>query len=144
MWGHSRPVLRSGQALRNRRRLSRHKLPVPWRLRRPRVPQRGDLPPPARAEGRKSRLIELGPLSRSNHPDQRKPRKPADHPSLRVLRRVSAEVRLTERLEVLHRNLRLPESGGDHRREDLLCPRGTLAPDQDPRRSYYPAASLNY
>lgn len=58
-----------------------------------------------------------GALPRPNNVDQGEPRVPADHPGLRLLRRVPAQVRLSHRVEILHRDLRLLVSLRHHRRQ---------------------------
>jgi len=52
----------------------------------------------------------LGAISRQNYPDPGQSRVKADHTGVRLLRRVSEEIRLGHCLEILHRNIRLPQS----------------------------------
>mmetsp|Transcript_16426 Transcript_16426/g.40600 ORF Transcript_16426/g.40600 Transcript_16426/m.40600 type:complete len:206 (-) Transcript_16426:1252-1869(-) len=118
MWRHPRPVLRPPRTLPGRRQLPGDKLPLHGRLRRQRVLLRGDLSAVARAEG---------PVSRAHVSDPRKPRIAADHPSVRFLRRVFAQVRFRECLAVLHRNFRLPRALRADRGQDFLRARGALA-----------------
>ena len=87
---HPRAVLRPRRAVQDRGRVSRQELPLPRRLRRSRLLLRRDLPPPPGPQG---------PLPRPHHPDPRQPREPADHPGLRLLRRVPAQVRQRQCLE---------------------------------------------
>lgn len=58
-----------------------------------------------------------GALPRPDNADQGEPRVPADHPGLRLLRRVPPQVRLSHRVAVLHRDLRLLVSVRHHRRQ---------------------------
>lgn len=62
----------------------------------------------------------LGPLPRPHHFDQRQPRVASNYASIRLLRRMSQEVRLNHRVALLHRSLRLSQPLGNHRRQDLL------------------------
>ena len=87
---HSRAVLRPRRAVQDRGRVSRQELPLPRRLRRSGLLLRRDLPPPPGPQG---------PLPRPHHVDPRQPREPADHPGLRLLRRVPAQVRQRQCLE---------------------------------------------
>ena len=54
----------------------------------------------------------LGPVQRSHHNPTWQSRKPTDHSGLRFLRRMSAQVRQRERVEVLHRLVWLSASDG--------------------------------
>mmetsp|Transcript_820 Transcript_820/g.1788 ORF Transcript_820/g.1788 Transcript_820/m.1788 type:complete len:213 (+) Transcript_820:1114-1752(+) len=94
--------------------MSRQKLPLPRRLRRPWLLQCRNFPSPPRVEGT---------ISRPHHPHPWQPREPTDHPGLRLLRRVPPQVWQRQRLEVLHRNLRLPFPLGHHRGQDIYRPR---------------------
>ena len=68
-----------------------------------------------------------GTLPGPHHVDSWQPRVAADHPGVRLLRRVPQEVRQRERLEVLHGDIRLLEPIRDHRRPHILRSRGALA-----------------
>ena len=121
---HTRPVLRPEGAVPRGRRRARDQLPVPGRLRRPRLLLGGDLPAAARAQ---SAL----PGPHHAHPGQ--PRVAPDHSGLRLLRRVPAQVRLDLGVAVLHRGVRLHQPVGHNRRQDLLRARRPLALHQHAR-----------
>lgn len=53
-----------------------------------------------------------GSLPRAHHHPAREPREPADHAGVRLLRRVPPQVRQRQRVEVLHRPVRLPPAHG--------------------------------
>lgn len=63
-----------------------------------------------------------GSLPWQNYTNPRKPWVSADNPGLRVLRRVSPEVRLHRSLEILHGNIRLPQSLCHHWWQNILRP----------------------
>mmetsp|Transcript_48233 Transcript_48233/g.114775 ORF Transcript_48233/g.114775 Transcript_48233/m.114775 type:complete len:257 (-) Transcript_48233:24-794(-) len=104
--------------------MSGHQLSVHGRLRGPRVLLSGDVPTAAGAESA---------VPRPDHSDPGQPREPADHPGVRVLRRVPAQVRVGERVALLHGGVRLPLALRAHRGEDLLRPRRPLALHHHPR-----------
>lgn len=114
----SRPVSRPDGAVSDRRTLARHELLVHGRLRRPRLLLRRDGDAAGRAQGA---------LPRTNHDPARQPRIETDHSSLRLLRRMSAQIRQSERVEVLHRPVRLSAAHRPRRRTNLLLARRPLA-----------------
>lgn len=59
-------------------------------------------------------------------PAARQPRMRIDQPNLRLLRRVQTSLQ-HQTVEDVHRLFQLPASGGNHRREDLLLPRRSVA-----------------
>lgn len=61
--------------------------------------------------------LPSGALPRQDNTDPGQPRVTANHPGVRLLRRVPPQVRLSHRVEVLHRDIRLPVALGYHRRQ---------------------------
>ena len=61
-----------------------------------------------------------GPVQGSDNDPARQPREPTDHAGVRLLRRVSAQVRQRQRVEVLHRPVRLPAPNGTYREPNFL------------------------
>lgn len=91
--------------------MSGHQLAIHGRFRGQRLFLGRDFP---------SDVVSEGEVARPHVSDQRQPRVQTDHPSVRLLRGVSAQVRLHQRLALLHRNLRLVVSSQLDRRQDIL------------------------
>ncbi|KAK5276366.1 hypothetical protein LTR16_011331, partial [Cryomyces antarcticus] len=81
------------------------------RLRRPWLLLRRDRYPSRRSQNS---------IPPAHHHPAWQPRVASNHASLRLLRRVPAQIRQRECLEVLHRSVRLPSSHRAHRQPDLL------------------------
>ena len=114
---HPRSVLRPAPFIRIRRLSARVQLPFPRRLRGPRQAVPRDHLSASRLQNQISGEL----LSAPGQPRMRQ------HQShLRLLRRVQATLQ-HQTLEDIHRLFQLSARGGDHRREDLLLPRRSLA-----------------
>ena len=116
--GHPRTVSRPAGDVQARRIRAGHELPLPGRLRGPRVLLGRD----GHARGGPQ-----GSLPRPRHHHPRQPREPADHAGVRLLRRVHEEVRTRGDLESVHRPVRLHATHRGHREPDLLPARRAVA-----------------
>mmetsp|Transcript_14055 Transcript_14055/g.33208 ORF Transcript_14055/g.33208 Transcript_14055/m.33208 type:complete len:271 (-) Transcript_14055:229-1041(-) len=114
---HPRAVPRPARALPHGRRVPRDELHLHGRLCRPRVQQCRDDDAAAPAQGS---------VPAPDHAAARQPRVAADHAGLRLLRRVPAQVRERQPMEVLYRALRLVPTGGRRRRARALRARRAL------------------
>lgn len=65
-----------------------------------------------------------GQIPRENNHPARKPRVPSDHSSIRLLRRMPAQVRQRVRVETLHGSVRFPAADRAGGRADILPARG--------------------
>jgi len=104
-------------AFQCRRRSARPKLPLPGQLHRPRLLLGGNLPATAGTEGE---------APWEDYTPARRPRKQTDHAEFWLLRRGHAQVRLRQRLALLHRGIRPAHPNCYHRRQVLLRPRWHL------------------
>ena len=124
-------VLRLAQAFPSRRRCAGHQIHFHGRLCGSRLLQRRVYRAVPRFEGA---------LPRPHHAAPRQPRGTPDHAGVRFLRRVHAEVRKHERVEVLRRRVRLPEHCGSDRRQDHVCARRhfSVHPHRGPHQQHLP------
>lgn len=116
----SRPISRFNGAVSNRRSIARHELLVHGRLCWSWLLLCGNSDTPRRSQG---------PIPWTHHHPSRQPRVPPDHTSVRILWRVSAQIRKSQCLEVLHRSVRLSTAHRSRWRSNILLARRTVAVD---------------
>lgn len=134
LWRYSWIILRSNGTLQGRWRMPSHKLLVHGRFCRSWVLLSWNLPTLVSTEGKvKFAWTIVGEISRQNVPHQRKPRKQVDHLSLRVLRWVPQKVRISQCLEILHRDIRLSTTGCYYWWKSILRTWWSISFDKHPR-----------